>query len=158
MAAFFGSGAPTYLPYFAIGQFVFGHLVLSTRGPKVALGIDHNVNPTRDLEVYGKRLVEKGKITQAQLDKLYRREAAHQNTISNLPFFWFAAGFAQLAGLPHPFINKLCVIYSLARAIYAYAYIHTTKHKFSYVRSLAWWAGNFTCFYALYATGKVMNR
>lgn len=30
--------APTLLPYFAIGQFLFGHAVLSTRGPKVALG------------------------------------------------------------------------------------------------------------------------
>lgn len=49
-----------------------------------------NLQPTRDLDKYGTELVKKGKITQATLDKLYRREAAHQNTMSNLPFFWFA--------------------------------------------------------------------
>jgi len=67
-------------------------------------------------------------------------------------------GFAQLAGLPNPFINKLCLAYTLSRAVYAYAYIHITDHALSYLRSAAWWAGNFTCFYALYATGKVLNR
>ncbi|KAK9896782.1 hypothetical protein P389DRAFT_84100 [Cystobasidium minutum MCA 4210] len=158
MTALFAPGAATYLPHFAIGQFIFGYGVLSTRGPKVALGIDHNVSPTRDLDKYATELVKSGKIRQSTLDKLYRREAAHQNTMSNLPFFWFAAGFAQLAGLPNPFINKLCLAYTTFRAIYAYLYIHTTDHKLSYLRSLAWWAGNFTCFYALYTTGKILNR
>jgi len=37
-AALFAPGASTYLPHFAIGQFIFGYGVLSTRGPKVALG------------------------------------------------------------------------------------------------------------------------
>lgn len=36
--ALFAPGAATYLPHFAIGQFIFGYGVLSTRGPKVALG------------------------------------------------------------------------------------------------------------------------
>lgn len=38
-ASLFGPGAATYLPHFAIGQFIFGYGVLSTRGPKVALGM-----------------------------------------------------------------------------------------------------------------------
>lgn len=64
---------------------------------------------------------------------------------------------AQVSGLPNAFINKLCLAYTAFRVAHAYSYIHTTDHKLSYVRSAAWWAGNFTAFYGLWSAAKKFN-
>jgi uncharacterized MAPEG superfamily protein len=39
--------------------------------------------------------------------------------------------------------------YTVARILYAVAYIVTTNELWSYGRSLLWWAGNIVCFWAI---------
>lgn len=61
------------------------------------------------------------------------------------------------SGLSNSFVNKLCLVYSLVRLGYGYAYINNSTHKSSFIRSAFWWAGNFTCFYGLWQAGKSYN-
>ena len=54
---------------------------------KQKLGIDHNVSPREDLNKYGEKAVQSGKITAAQLRMLRRMESAHANAVEHFPFF-----------------------------------------------------------------------
>jgi len=158
MSSYFTSPtAPNLFPYFSIGLFGFSHAFLSTRFVKVALKMDNNVCPRLDLDKYGKAAVEKGKITQAQLDQLHRRQAAHENAIENLPYFLVAMVFAHHAGLPNATINKLCLAYSIIRVFYAWAYLTITTREASFLRSLAWWSGNIVCFMTFIKSGRALS-
>lgn len=100
--------------------------------------------PRGDVEKYGPGLVTKGKITQKQLDRLRRQEGAHANAVEHLPFFLAAMLLAHYAKLPNSMINKFCLAYVAARLTHSYAYLNIETPGLSYIRSLAWWAGNIT--------------
>jgi uncharacterized MAPEG superfamily protein len=61
------------------------------------------------------------------------------------------------AGVPNGTVNGLCLTFTLVRIGYAVAYIVTDNAKLSYIRSLFWWAGNFTCFTLLGLAGKRLS-
>lgn len=148
---------PNYAPYHAIFNFLFAYAFLSSRALKNRYGLDHNVNPREDVSRFGERAVQEGKITRAQLNLLKRNEAAHANAVEHFPMFIGSALFATVAKVPNETINRACLAYSIARLVYAVAYLAFDKVQLSYLRSLAWWASNFTCFYLLWRSGKALN-
>ena len=68
-----------------------------------------------------------------------------------------SALFAVVSKVPNETINGTCWIYSVARIVYAAAYLLVDKVQFSYIRSLAWWTGNISCLYLLWQSGTAMN-
>ncbi|KAK5264152.1 hypothetical protein LTR99_002816 [Exophiala xenobiotica] len=148
---------PNNAPYHAIFNFLFAYVFLSSRFLKNSYGLDHNVNPREDVLRFGERAVQEGKITRSQLNLLKRNEAAHANAMEHFPMFIGSALFATVAKVPNETINKACLVYSASRLVYAVAYLTVDKAKLSYIRSLAWWASNFTCLYLLWQSGKTMN-
>ena len=69
----------------------------------------------------------------------------------------FSQLFAHHAGLPNATINKLCLAYSVIRVFYAWCYLNITTREASFLRSLAWWAGNIVCFTAFIKAGRAVN-
>ncbi|KAJ9638688.1 hypothetical protein H2204_004164 [Knufia peltigerae] len=148
---------PNNAPYHAIFNFLFAHVFLSSRLLKNIYGFDHNVNPREDVSRFGERAVQDGKITRKQLNMLKRNEAAHANAMEHFPMFVGSALFATVAKVPNDSINKACLVYSVARVLYAVLYLTVDNVKLSYVRSLTWWTSNFACIYLLWQSGKALN-
>lgn len=144
-------------PYYLVGHFIFAYAVLSTRGAKNYLKLDHNVNPRQDVTKYGQQAVTKGKLTQRQLNFLQRNEACHANSTEHYPVFAAAVLFATTTLVDVGKINYMCAIYTMSRVVYAVAYFAFESHGLSYIRSLAWWSGNFACLNLLWAAGKALN-
>lgn len=152
------SETPNLAPYHTLFHFVFAYVILSTRGTKLYLKIDHNVNPRQDAVKYGERAVKEGKITQRQLDFLHRNEGAHQNAMDSFPVFTSAMIFATIAGVSNERINFACTIYTAARIAFAVLYLTVEKSRgLSLVRSLAWWTGNIACMRLFWAAGQAIN-
>jgi len=148
---------PCQAPYYAIFNFVMAYIVLSSRMLKGRYKIDHNVNPREDIARFGEKAVQDGKISRQQLNMVKRNEAAHANAMEHFPMFIGSALFAVVAKVPNESVNGACLAYSVARAVYAVAYVAVDNVKYSYIRSLAWWASNFSCFYLLWQSGKALN-
>lgn len=148
---------PCQAPYHAIFNFLFAYVFLSSRMLKSSYGIDHNVNPREDLARFGEKAVQEGKITRKQLNLLKRNEAAHANAMEHFPVFVGSVLFAVVSKLNNETINRTCTVYSLARIVYAVAYLAVDKVQYSYIRSLAWWTSNFSCIYLLWQSGKALN-
>lgn len=144
-------------PYHAIFNFMLAYVFLSSRAFKMSCGIDHNVNPREDLARFGERAVQEGKITRRQLNMLKRNEAAHANAMEHFPVFVGSALFAVVAKVPNEAVNRACAVYSVARVVYAVAYLAVDNVRFSYIRSLAWWSSNFACLYLFWQSGKALN-
>jgi len=152
------SGAANLAPYHTMFHFLFAYAFLSTRGLKNYLKIDHNVSPREDTSKYGERAVAEGKITQRQLNLLKRNEGAHANSMEHFPMFVASTLFATVAGVSNAQINGACAIYTAARIVFAISYLVIEKAEYSYIRSLAWWAGNFACLNLLWAAGKALDK
>ncbi|EXJ81975.1 hypothetical protein A1O1_08042 [Capronia coronata CBS 617.96] len=148
---------PCLAPYHAIFNFMFAYVFLSSRMLKSSYGIDHNVNPREDVARFGERAVQEGKITRKQLNLLKRNEAAHANAMEHFPVFIGSILFAVVAKVPNDTINRACMIYSVARLVYAIAYLAVDKVQLSYIRSLAWWASNLSCVYLFWQSGRALN-
>jgi uncharacterized MAPEG superfamily protein len=131
-------------PAYIFINWAWAFVVLTTRLSKKKLGLDHNVNPREDLD-RAEAAVAKGKITRQQLNGLRRREAAHANSIENFPVYIAAILSAYLAGVSTATLNGLSLWFTLSRIVYGIAYINTESYKFSFIRSLCWWSGNFSC-------------
>lgn len=144
-------------PYHAIFNFTLAYIVLSSRLLKARYGFDHNVNPREDVARFGERAVIEGKITRQQLNTLKRNEAAHANSMEHFPVFIGSALFAVVAKVPNETVNRACLAYSLARVVYSVAYLTVAKVNCSYIRSLAWWASNFSCVYLFWKSGQAFN-
>ncbi|KAL6251061.1 hypothetical protein RBB50_001269 [Rhinocladiella similis] len=151
------SPPPNNAPYHAIFNFMFAYVFLSSRFLKNIYDIYHNVNPREDVSRFGERAVQEGKITRKQLNMLKRNEAAHANAMEHFPVFIGSALFATVAKVPNETVNKACLVYSVARAVYAVVYLAVDNVKLSYIRSLAWWTSNFACIYLLWHSGKALN-
>lgn len=151
------SPVPNQAPYHTIFNFVFAYMVLSSRTPKQFFGIDHNVNPREDVARFGEKAVQDGKITRKQLNMLKRNEAAHANAMEHFPVFVGSALFAIVSKVPNETINRACTVYSVARVVYGVAYVVVDNVKYSYIRSVAWWASNISCLYLLWKSGKAMS-
>ena len=77
-----------YAASFIACNFLLAHVIFSDRVFKLIYKLDHNVAPRQDLDKYGTAAVKQGKISQGTLAMLRRSEAAHQNAMDHLPFFF----------------------------------------------------------------------
>lgn len=153
-----GSDVANFAPHHTMFHFVFAYVVLSSRLLKQHLKIDHNVSPREDVSKYGERAVAGGKISQRQLNLVKRNEAAHANSMEHFPVFAASALFATVADVSNTQINGACAIYTAARIVYAVSYLAVEDVKYSYIRSLAWWFGNFACLNLFWASCKTLNK
>ena len=148
------NGLPVQPPNHAAGyiilNFVFSYTLLSARGLKNIYKIDHNVSPREDLSKYGDEAVRSGKISRQTLELIKRNEAVHANAIENFPLFVGSILWACLQGAPAEEVNQCALAYTIVRLAYAAVYLGGQSLAISYVRSLLWWAGNFTCFRLLW--------
>ncbi|KEF54051.1 uncharacterized protein A1O9_09846 [Exophiala aquamarina CBS 119918] len=145
-----------YAPYYAIFPCIWAHAIVSSRALKIGYGMDNNTSPREDVSHYGEKAVQDGKITRRELNLLKRNEAAHANSVENYPVFLAAVIFATVGGVGNARVNRACAVYTLVRGVYVAAYLVTERRRYSWVRSLAWWAGNFTCFYLFWQSGKTL--
>lgn len=136
---------PNYAPYALIFNFVWAYGLLSSRTLKQYYGLDHNESPRQDLGKYGAAAVSSGKITQRQLDRLHRNEAAHANAVENYALLVGAVGMASWAGVENTMINRSVAVYTLARLAHAAAYIGIERSGWSHLRGVCWWIGNLSC-------------
>ncbi|KAI9038207.1 MAPEG family protein [Aspergillus affinis] len=139
------SPVPNYAPYALIFNFVWAYGLLSSRTLKQYYGIDHNVSPRQDLRKYGAAAVSSGKITQKQLDRLHRNEAAHANAVENYTLLVGAVSMASWAGVESTIINRSVAVYTLARLAHAAVYIGIDRSGWSQLRGICWWIGNLSC-------------
>lgn len=65
--------------------------------------------------------------------------------------------FAKQAGLPNASVNRICLFYTTLRILYGYSYVNITSAGASWLRTLLWWTSSFTCFYAFWLGGNVLN-
>lgn len=149
---------PNQSPYHVIFHFFFAYCILSSRGLKAFLKLDHNVSPREDISKYGEKAVADGKITRRQLNLLRRNEAAHANSVEHFPFFVGSVLFATVAGVGNESINATCWTYGMSRVLYAASYLLVERNFWlSYVRSASWWASNYCCIWLLWESGKGLN-
>ncbi|RMZ87973.1 hypothetical protein DV736_g4793, partial [Chaetothyriales sp. CBS 134916] len=159
LASFLGlnPGATNKVPSYLIWNFIYAYGILSSRGIKVLLKLDHNVAPREDVAKYGERAVKSGKITEAQLAFVKRNEAAHANRVEHFAMFAASTVLAASTGVPNEVVNKACLVYTLLSLSYGAVYLLITNPALSYLRSVLWWGGNATCFYLLSQAGKKLN-
>ena len=79
---------------FLAWNWLYAYCVLSSRTVKQWHGIDHNGNPRQDLAKYGEVAVREGKMTQAQIERIQRLEAAGANAVDGYTLF-AASGIIQ---------------------------------------------------------------
>ncbi|KAE8354329.1 hypothetical protein BDV28DRAFT_147163 [Aspergillus coremiiformis] len=149
---------PNYGPGFLIFHFVFAYGVLSSRTLKQSYGIDHQVSPRQDLNRYGEAAVREGKITQKQLDMLYRNEGAHANSVENYTLFVASIALATYAGVPRTTINAAGWTYTVARILYAINYITVDHSRPAQWRGIFWWIGNLSCLTLLWKAGQALSN
>ncbi|KAE8538124.1 hypothetical protein D1P53_006191 [Cryptococcus gattii VGV] len=116
-------------------------LAASIRGAAVRLGFPNNVNPRQVLD----EMEKSGKVKPKILEKLKRRQAAHENCFENEAIFIGAVIAGNHVGLSTKYMNIMSASYFVLRCIYIWMYIKITDQKKSYWRSIVYWASNF-CF------------
>ncbi|KAJ5112017.1 hypothetical protein N7532_000062 [Penicillium argentinense] len=146
--------APNHATSFLIANWALAYCLMSTRGTKIRLGLDHNVSPREDLSKYGEAAVQSGKISRARLNRLKRQEAAHANAVEGYSLFVGAILSALVAGVDAETINTVGVWYTVSRVAFSLCYSYIEDPKLSYLRSVAWWSGNISCITALVQAGK----
>jgi len=146
-----------YSAHLLILNFLIAYIITATRIPKMLVGLDHNVHPREDLTVRGPKAVEKGRITQAQLDSLKRLQAAHENSIEHFPIFAVAIAMATLAGVDAHSVNSLGAVYTLLRVAYVIAYWKGSSVKISWIRSVVYWMSNMSCLRLIWLAGVMIN-
>ena len=100
----------------------------------------------------------KGKITQDQLVKIQKLQAAHENAVEGLPFFLFSMLYASFAGGDNALIKRLCLIYTAGRIAYPIAYVYNRTLLHSVSRTIAYVVSAGACIYALYRASWKMNK
>lgn len=164
---------PNHAAGYLIANYILAFGLMSTRGAKVRLGIDHNAAPREDLIKYGEAAVQSGKISRSTLNQLKRREAAHANSMEGFSFFVGASAFLPLcfwplfdidandvvllavtAGVPSETINGIGLWYTASRVAFGLAYAFIESGPSSYLRSVFWWSGNVSCITALVLASK----
>ncbi|AAW41499.1 hypothetical protein CNBB4380 [Cryptococcus deneoformans B-3501A] len=105
------------------------------------LGFRNNVNPRQVLD----DMEKSGKVKPKTLEKLRRRQAAHENCFENEAIFIGAVIAGNQVGLSTKYMNIMSVSYFLLRCIYIWMYINFADQKKSYWRTIVYWTSNF-CF------------
>ncbi|KAJ5712944.1 uncharacterized protein N7483_010125 [Penicillium malachiteum] len=152
------SPVTNYSPFFLGFQYFYAYGLLSSRTLKQWYGLDHNVSPREDLAKFGEAAIIEGRITRRQLDMLKRNEAAHANSVEGFSLFVAGLGIASVAGVSPRIINAAGISYTVARLAYGAIYILVDHPKWSQLRGLTWWWGNFSCFYLLWEAQKIFRN
>jgi len=92
----------------------------------MSLGQGHNVSPRDDLA--------RANLPPAQLARLKRQEAAHQNGLENFPLFVAAMVVGNEAGLENGTLNLVGCGYLVLRGVYSWLYVNVTTEKKSWAR------------------------
>ncbi|WWC85335.1 uncharacterized protein L201_000198 [Kwoniella dendrophila CBS 6074] len=135
----------TNYSYYIIPLVHIQTLATSIRFAARRLGFPNNVNP-RDVI---KEMEVSDKIKKHTLDKIKRRQAAHENCFENEAVFIGAVLAGNQVGLATTWMNTMSISYFLLRCIYIYSYINISTQKKTIVRTIAYWASNF-CFLATF--------
>ncbi|WRT66974.1 uncharacterized protein IL334_003939 [Kwoniella shivajii] len=143
----------TNYSYYLIPLVHLQTLCTSIRFATVRLGFRNNVNPREIIA----QMEKSGKVKPHTLDKIKRRQAAHENCFEN-EAVWIGSILAgNLAGLSPKFMNTVSISYFLLRCAYIYLYISVSTQKKSYLRSIVWWASNFCFLTTFVKAGIKMN-
>ncbi|KAK6902773.1 hypothetical protein I203_108032 [Kwoniella mangroviensis CBS 8507] len=135
----------TNYSYYLIPLVHLQTLATSIRFASRRLGFPNNVNP-RDVI---KEMEASGKLKKEVLDKIKRRQAAHENCFENEPIWICAILAGNQVGLSTTWMNTMSVAYFVLRCIYIYSYINISTQKRSIIRTIAYWTSNF-CFLATF--------
>jgi uncharacterized MAPEG superfamily protein len=141
-------------PSLLIFQWLHAYIVLSSRTLKQIHGFDNNISPRDDVTKYGQEMIKKGKITQRDLDRVRRMEAAQANSIESFGLLGVSSLLAMHAGVNTGTVNGLMAVYVLARVGYSLAYVLVETRSLSYIRSLMFWIGNISCVTMMVLAGK----
>ena len=148
---------PPLAPYYLLFNIFVTYIALPSCLWKNLYGIDNNVSPRDDLAEFGEVAVREGKLTQAQLNKIVRIESAHANAVENLPVLIGALLFAGYEGMPKESINRVVLIYSLARVAYAIAYHTIEQFALSFLRTAMGRVGTASGMSLLWQAAQTMN-
>ncbi|KAJ5746606.1 hypothetical protein N7520_011788 [Penicillium odoratum] len=152
-----GQKVTNYAPLILGFQYIYAYGILSSRTLKQYYGLDNNVSPREDLAKYGEAAVREGKITRRQLDMLKRNESAHSNAVEGFSLLVAGLGIASIAGVSASKINAAGLSYTIARIAYGAIYILVDRPRWSQLRGVTWWWGNFSCFYLLWEAQKLFT-
>lgn len=152
-----GSEPEDLTAWYLIINALWAYAFSSARGLKMLYKIDNQVSPRGDLDKYGPRAVSEGKITQAQLDRLKRNEAAHANSMDHFPVFATALVLAKVAGLPTVDVNFAALAYTGLRFAFWGNYVFSATFGWAALRPLLWWGSNIVCLRLIWRAGKVFN-
>lgn len=152
---------------FIAWNWFYAYVVLATRHFKQYYGIDHQASPRQDLKKYGEIAVREGKMTQAQLDQIYRVEAASANSTEGFILFT-ASGmftgmmllhkqandvsvlFGMITGVPSTTMKTACTVYTISRTLYGFSYVFLSDDTWAISRVIPWYAASGSCLYILY--------
>ncbi|EON61253.1 hypothetical protein W97_00466 [Coniosporium apollinis CBS 100218] len=89
-----------------------------------------------------------------------RCEAAHQNSMENMPLFASAVILGNMAGLKREGLdgmNGFAGAFLAIRALYAFVYINNNTQGTSYIRSALWGTGMAMCVRVMVKAAKAMS-
>jgi uncharacterized MAPEG superfamily protein len=58
------------------------------------------------------------------------------------------------AGVPNETVNRFGICYTVSRIAFNICYSYIETQSLSYLRSMAWWSGNISCFTGLIAVAR----
>lgn len=85
-----------------------------------------------------------------------RAQAAHNNGLENLPLIAAAVICGNMARLDPSTLNTVAGLFLALRTVYIVAYVQTTTHQWSLLRSGIWLSSVGCCLYLLGKAGSVM--
>lgn len=150
----FAAAASDHTAAYLIINILWSHTLSSARGLKFLYRLDNHVSPREDTAKFGPRAVADGKITQAQLDRLKRNEAAHANSMEHYAVFATAMILAKIAGLPASQINFTGFAYTTLRLLFFTNYVLSSTVAGASLRPLFWWGSNIVCLRLIWLAGK----
>lgn len=152
------SSTTTHAPTIASLNFILAYFLLTPRFMKRYHGLEHYKSPRDSVAKFGGAAVTSGKVTQRQLERIGRNEAAQANAVENYALLVGALGFATVAGVEPGYVNCVGVVYTVLRVVYAVVYVWVEHPVWCYSRGVIWWAANGACLWLLSRAGTKLNE
>lgn len=135
----------------------FAYGILASRTPKQFYGIDDQVNPRQSIRKYGENALLKGKLNQAQMDRILRFESASANSTEGFILFTASILFALVTNVKRDTIIKWGAVYSMARVTYGAVYVLISDKTLAQIRGVVWWVCNASCLSLLWAGAQTLD-
>lgn len=125
----------------ALGAFLLAHVPLFIRGPAL-----FELGKEKSADIGTVNLNPRAFQTQAAMaaatsplaNFIARGQAAHNNQLECLPWYYGSLIFALFAGVPQRTIDAVALTYVVARVPYIYFYLSGTSAWQGYGRSICW--------------------